>query len=225
MVVSLSIVGLAIVELRKALKDADYNAVFAQLAGTNVYLISLAIALVATSYVSLTFYDLLALRTIGRGAVGYRVAALASFTSYPVAHGTGAVALISPFIRFRIYSFHGLGIIDVANICFLTGLTFWLGNFTALGLSVMYEPGAIGLLGNLPLQVNRVLAGALLFAVLSFTAWTWLSPRSVAIRAWSVQLPSGPMVLLQIAIGLVDLGAAKHRGSGQHSRFLPSSPQ
>ena len=207
-VVSLSIVGFAILELRKALNDVDYNVVFAQLTGTNIYLIGFAVGLVATSYASLTLYDLLALRTIGQGAVPYRIAALASFTSYPIAHGTGAVALVSPFIRFRIYSFNGLGIIDVANISFLTGLTFWLGNFTALGLCVIYEPGAIGLLGNSPLQVNRVLAAVLLLAVLSFTAWTWLSDRTIAIGPWSVRLPSGPMVLVQIAIGLVDLGAA-----------------
>ena len=56
----------------------------------------------AFSYGSLTIYDLLALRTIGRTDVPYRIAALASFTSYPIAHGVGAVALVSPVIRYRI---------------------------------------------------------------------------------------------------------------------------
>ena len=97
--------------------------------------------LVVVSYGSLTFYDLLALRTIGRTDIPYRIAALASFTSYPIAHGIGAVSLISPVIRYRIYSFNGLGAFDVANICFLTGLTFWLGNLTALGIGLFFEPG------------------------------------------------------------------------------------
>jgi hypothetical protein len=52
------------------------------------------------------------------------------------------VALISPVIRYRIYSGNGLGAMGVANICFLTGLTFWLGNMTALGFSLLYEPGS-----------------------------------------------------------------------------------
>src|SRR5258708_34603125 len=99
--------------------------------------------LVVISYGSLTIYDLLALRTIGRSDVPYRIAALASFTSYPIAHGIGAVALISPVIRYRIYSASGLGALDVANICFLTGLTFWLGNLTAFGLSLLSQPDAI----------------------------------------------------------------------------------
>jgi uncharacterized membrane protein YbhN (UPF0104 family) len=164
--------------------------------------------LVATSYGSLTLYDLLALRTIGRADVPYRVAALASFTSYPIAHGVGAVSLVSPVIRYRIYSHHGFGVIDVANICFLTGLTFWLGNLTALGLSLLSDPGAISLFDYLPKSVNRGLAVALLFGVFAFMVWSWLSPRSFGTRRWLVRLPSGPVVLLQIAIGVFDLTAA-----------------
>jgi uncharacterized membrane protein YbhN (UPF0104 family) len=151
---------------------------------------------------------LLALRTIGRSDVPYRIAALASFTSSPIAHGVGAVALVSPMVRYRIYSYSGLGAVDVANICFLTGLTFWLGNLTALGLSLFHEPGAIGLMDYLPPQVNRLLAAALLLAVVAFLVWSWLAPRRLGTRRWMVRLPSGPMVLLQIAIGILDLGAA-----------------
>ena len=164
--------------------------------------------LVVFSYGSLTLYDLLALRTIGRTDVPYRIAALASFTSYPIAHGIGAVALVSPVIRYRIYSCNGLGAVDVANICFLTGLTFWLGNLTALGLSLFYEPGAISLMDYLPPQVNRVLAAALLLGVAGFLVWSWLLAATARNKRWPVRLPSGPMVLLQIAIGVFDLGAA-----------------
>jgi glycosyltransferase 2 family protein len=190
------------------LKNVNYDEVLAIVRRTNPGLIALALLLVATSYGSLTLYDLLALRTIKRPDVPYRIAALASFTSYPIAHGLGAVALISPVIRYRIYSCNGLGAIDVANICFLTGLTFWLGNLTALGLSLLIDPGAISLFDYLPRELNRWLAAALLLGVVGFLVWSWLSPRSTGTRRWPVRLPSGPLVLLQIAIGVVDLGAA-----------------
>jgi hypothetical protein len=171
-------------------------------------LFGLALLLVAISYASLTLYDVLALRTIRRAEIPYRIAALASFTSYPIAHGAGAVALIAPVIRYRIYSKHGIGIFEVANISFLTGLTFWLGNLTALGLSLLSEADAISLINYLPAQVNRWLAAALLLTVAGFVAWSWLAPRSIGTRRWPVRFPSGPMVLLQIGIGIVDLGAA-----------------
>lgn len=207
-VVSIAIAAMAVFALTHVLKHVDYDEVLAVVRHTNAGAIALALMLVAISYGSLTLYDVLALRTIGRSDVPYRIAALASFTSYPIAHGIGAVALISPVIRFRIYSCNGLGAVDVANICFLTGLTFWLGNLTAFGLSLLYQPCAIGLIDDLPPLVNRVLAAALLVGVAGFLVWSWLSPRSIGTRRWPVKLPSGPMVLLQIVIGVFDLGAA-----------------
>ena len=207
-VVGIAIAAMAIYALTHALKHVNYGEVLAIVGRTNPGLIALALLLVACSYGSLTIYDLLALRTIGRSDVPYRIAALASFTSYPIAHGVGAVALVSPVIRYRIYSCNGLGPLDVANICFLTGLTFWLGNLTALGLSLFYEPGAIGLMDYLTPQLNRVLAAVVLLAIAAFVVWSWLAPRQLGTRRWPVRLPSGPTVLLQIALGVFDLGAA-----------------
>jgi uncharacterized membrane protein YbhN (UPF0104 family) len=60
----------------------------------------------------------------------------------------------------------------------------------------------------LPVELNRLLAAVLLLGVLGFVVWSWLSPRTLGTRRWPVRLPSGPMVLLQIAIGIFDLGAA-----------------
>jgi hypothetical protein len=145
---------------------------------------------------------------MGRKDIPYRIAALASFTSYPIAHGIGAVALVSPIIRYRIYSGNGLGAMGVANVCFLTGLTFWLGNMTALGFSLLYEPAAISVIDHLSPGINRLLALALLGGVAAFVAWSWLFPKAVGKNRWLVRLPSGPLVLLQIVVGLLDLTAA-----------------
>jgi uncharacterized membrane protein YbhN (UPF0104 family) len=207
-VIGIAIAAMAIYALMHALKNVNFGEVWAIVRRTDTGLIGLALLLVTISYGSLTLYDVLALRTIGRPDIPYRIAALASFTSYPIAHGVGAVALVSPVIRYRIYSCNGLGALDVANICFLTGLTFWLGNLTALGLSLFYEPGAIGLMDYLPPRVNRLLAAAVLLGIAGFLVWSWIAPRRLGTTRWPVRLPSGPMVLLQIAIGIFDLGAA-----------------
>jgi hypothetical protein len=52
------------------------------------------------------------------------------------------------------------------------------------------------------------LAAALLVGITAFLVWSWVFPRSIGTRRWRVRLPSGPMVLLQISIGIIDLGAA-----------------
>jgi len=89
-VVSIAIAAIAIYALTHTLKSIDTNEVFQVIRRTDTSLIALAAVLVIISYASLTFYDLLALRTIGRTEMPYRTAALASFTSYPIAHGIGA---------------------------------------------------------------------------------------------------------------------------------------
>ena len=207
-IISIAIAAAAIYALTHTLRHIDTDEVADVIRHTNVGLIALAAVLVAASYLSVTFYDLLALRTIGRTDIPYRIAALASFTSYPIAHGIGAVSLVSPIIRYRIYSYNKLGAFDVANICFLTGLTFWLGNLTALGIGLLFAPNAISVVDFLPPQVNRSFAGVLLVVVAGFLAWCWAAPRNIGTKRWPVRLPSGPLVLLQIGIGILDLGAA-----------------
>ncbi|MEH2477416.1 uncharacterized membrane protein YbhN (UPF0104 family) [Nitrobacteraceae bacterium AZCC 2146] len=207
-VVSLAIAVIAFTALTHALKGVDFAEVLAAMRLTQPVSIVLSLGLVAISYGSLTLYDLLAVRMIGRGDIPFRIAALASFTSYPIAHGTGAVLLVSSAIRYRIYAPHGIGVADVARICFLTGLTFWLGNLTALGLSILYEPDAISRIDHLSPEINRSIAVAVLVGIVGYVGWTWNGNRLFGRRQWSVPLPSGRNVFLQIGIGIVDLGAA-----------------
>jgi len=207
-IISVAIGTGAIFALTHALKNVDYSQVFEIIWATDFSVIAMALMLVTASYGSITLYDWLALHTMGRKDVPYRIAALASLTSYPIAHGIGAVALVSPVIRYRIYSGNGLGALGVANICFLTGLTFWLGNMTALGFSLLYEPNTISVIDHLSPAMNRLLALLLLFGVSVFLIWSWLHPRNIGRSRWLVRLPSGPLVLLQIVVGLLDLTAA-----------------
>lgn len=202
---SLAVAAGAIYALTHAIKKLDFTNVVAIAESTDPRLIALALLLVAFSYASVTLYDLLALRTLGRDDVPYRIAALASFTSYPIAHGIGAVALISPVVRYRIYAPYKLGIPDIAGISVLTGVTFWLGNLTALGLSLMLDPDAFSAVGYWRPELNRLIAGALLAGVFAFVIWRWPGRSS---SRWPVRLPSGSLVLLQIAVGLFDLGTA-----------------
>ena len=205
---SIAIATIAFMALSKALKGVDFAHVLSAMHMVPPGSIALSLVLVAISYGSLTLYDWLALQMIGRGDIPFRVAALANFTSYPISHGTGAVLLVSSAVRYRIYAPHGIGPAGVARICFLTGLTFWLGNLTALALSTLHEPGAISRIDQLSPEINRFIAVAILVGILAYVAWTWNGIRTLGGRNWSVPVPSGRNVFFQIGIGLVDLGAA-----------------
>src|SRR5262249_30211734 len=140
--VNVLIVAAAFVILFRLLHNIDLAKVFAAIRAMPLHTVLLATVFVAIGYVTLTFYDFFALRTIGRDKVPYRIAALASFTSYTIGHNLGATVFTGGAVRLRIYSPWGLGIIDIAKIAFVTGLTFWLGNASVLGVAMAYAPDA-----------------------------------------------------------------------------------
>jgi uncharacterized membrane protein YbhN (UPF0104 family) len=181
--------------------------VVAALKATDPKHIAAAAFFVACGYFTLTFYDLFALRTIGRKEVPYRIAALTGFTSYSIGHNIGATVFTGGAVRYRIYSHYGLDAIEVAKICFVAGLTFWLGNATVLGLGVTYHPQAAVPIDQLPVWLNRGVGVAILAVLISYVAWVWSAPREIGQGDWKVELPSGPSTLLQIGIGILDLGS------------------
>jgi uncharacterized membrane protein YbhN (UPF0104 family) len=202
---SITIIAVAAVVLYHMLREIDLDDVIDAVEAVEKHDVAKAAIFVAASYFTLTFYDLFALRTIGRADVPYRVAALAGFTSYAVGHNVGASAFTGGAVRYRIYSAHGLSGIDVAKLCFVAGLTFWLGNATVLGLGVAIVPQAASAVDQLPPLANRIFAIAILCILAGYVAWVWKTPRAMGLHNWLVTLPNGPLTLLQIAVGIIDL--------------------
>src|SRR5438093_11256406 len=83
---SITIIAFAAVVLYRTLQGIQIHEVVDALKATQTSDIVLAALCVAAGYFTLTFYDLFALRTIGRNEVPYRIAALAGFTSYSAGH-------------------------------------------------------------------------------------------------------------------------------------------
>ncbi len=205
---SATIVGISVYVLANILKDVDFARVASHVRAMPASQVGWAVLFVAGAYATLTGYDFFAVRTIGANHVPYRIAALASLTSYAIGHNIGATAVSGGAIRFRIYSQFGLGVIDVAKICFLTGLTFWLGNFAVLGGGMAYRPDVPGRILQLPSEAVRGIGIAALVLLCAYVAWASLRPRAIGIRNWSVRLPGGSSTLIQVGIGVADLGCS-----------------
>jgi uncharacterized membrane protein YbhN (UPF0104 family) len=204
-VLSLTIITVASIVLYRMLREIDFEDVIDAVEAVEKHDVVKAAMFVAAGYFTLTFYDLFALRTIRRPDVPYRVAALAGFTSYAVGHNVGASAFTGGAVRYRIYSRHGLSAVDVAKVCFIAGLTFWLGNATVLGLGVAYAPQAASAIDQLAPWFNRAMAFGVIGILATYVAWVWRTPRVVGRHNWLVTLPNGPLTLLQIVVGIIDL--------------------
>src|SRR4030081_858761 len=204
-VISITVIGIACYVLYHMLRGIDAQEVLEAVKGTEPRQIALAALFVAAGYFTLTFYDLFAVRAIGRTDVPYRINALAAFSSYSIGHNVGASVFTGGAVRYRIYSAWGLNAIDVAKICFLAGLTFWLGNAAVLGLGIAYHPEAASAIDQLPAWLNRVVAVLIIVGLAAYVIWVSAQPRRVGSGPWTVVLPGGALTLLQIAIGIVDL--------------------
>src|ERR1700726_1724528 len=205
---SLLIIAFAITTLVRTLRGVDTGVILTALTEIPPGHIALAALCVIGAFCTLTFYDFFALRTIGKKHVPYRIAALSSFTSYSIGHNIGATVFTGGAIRFRIYADYGLTAIDVAKICFLSGLTFWLGNLFVLGFGMAWHPEAASAMDLLPAAINRLIALGCLAGLAAYFTWLVMGKnrRELGQNGWKVVLPTARLTLLQILIGMVDLG-------------------
>src|SRR6202162_6744915 len=82
--VSSTVIGIACYFLYHMLRGIDVGEVIEAIKGTEPRSIALAALFVAAGYFTLTFYDLFAVRAIGRNHIPYRINAVAAFTSYSI---------------------------------------------------------------------------------------------------------------------------------------------
>jgi uncharacterized membrane protein YbhN (UPF0104 family) len=205
---SFAIIAFAITTLVRTLRGVEGGVILSALTDIPPHHIALAALCVVGAFCTLTFYDFFALRTIGKKHIPYRIAAMSAFTSYSIGHNVGATVFTGGAIRFRIYSDYGLSAIDVAKICFLSGLTFWLGNIFVLGVGMALHPEAASSMDQLPPAMNQLIAISLVVAIFAYLGWLVLGKnrRQLGQNGWKVVLPSAQLTLVQILIGVVDLG-------------------
>ncbi len=216
----LAVVAAAGAVLFHILRDIEIDRVLSAIRSTPPQTIVLAAVFIGASYVTLTFYDYFSLHTIGRREVPYRIAAMASFTSYSIGHNLGATVFTAGAVRWRIYLFWGLSVIDIAKMAFITGLTFWLGNVVVLSICMIVAPAAAGAVDQLPPLMNRVLGVTGLVVIGGYVVWLVPRERTIGAGAWAVTLPDARLTLVQIGIGVLDLGA----GGLALYTLLPAEP-
>lgn len=220
MAISAAAVVGALCVLYRVLRHIDADKVIAAIQATPVGAVLAACLFVGIGYITLTLYDYFALRATGRNEVPYRTAALASFTSYTIGHNLGATVFTGGAVRLRIYSAWGLGIVDVAKIAFITGLTFWLGNVFVLGVALSFAPEAATAVTQLPAWATRSLGLAALLAIAGYVAWLLPQPRIIGRANWKITLPGVRLSLVQIGIGILDFAA----GSLAFYMLMPAAP-
>jgi len=204
---SLALIAAALLALHRILGEVHVADVVARFHETPVRSLLLSAACVAGSYVALTFYDVIALRHLGK-TLPYARAALASFTSYTFSHNIGLSLITGGSIRYRIYSAAGLAATDIATLTGFCALTFGLGVALLLGLALVLEPAVLGNVDALPASANRAVGIAILLLVVAYVAWTGRRRRPLRLKYWTLQPPGWRTTLGQFVVGAVDISFA-----------------
>lgn len=206
-VVLLVALGLsALRHLTRSVRLADVQAAFYAIDPRQILL---SVGFTIASYIALTFYDVIALRVIGR-PLRWRTAATASFTSYTLSHNLGLALLTGGSARYRVYAAAGLDGPDIARVIAIASATFWFGVFTVTGLGLLFHDGPIRVeqlvLDQTPV---RWLGGAVVAGAVALIGLCALRPgQRIGWRAWSVPLPTPAQAVAQIGIASLDMACA-----------------
>ncbi|HEU0159529.1 MAG TPA: YbhN family protein, partial [Hyphomicrobiaceae bacterium] len=217
---SLVLLAAALIALCGMLREIDLDQVLAAIRATPFNAVLGACGLVLIGYGTLSFYDYFALRAVGRRDVPYAVAAYAGFTATAIGHGLGVGFFSGGAVRLRIYSPFGLGVSEVAKIGFITGLTFWLGNLSALGLALAVAPEQAAAATKLPQWVNQALGVGALASVAAYIAWLRGGTRAIGVHNFRLLLANARLTFVQIGIGILELGV----GCLATYLLLPATP-
>lgn len=206
-IASLALFAISLVVLYYVMGRLDANEVKGAFSRASWQQIGLALFFAALSYTMLTGYDWVALPGVTAQKVRYRVAALASFTSYAVSFTLGFPLLTAATVRYWIYSSVGLGARAIASLTLIAGITFWLGMGVVLGAVMIAAPGAAATFTRLPVAMNVLIGIAVCAAVGFYLLMVKRGNRRLAIQGWQLRLPSIRVTVRQMALGAADVCA------------------
>ena len=204
----LLLVALGVVGMEALTRELTFAEVRAALHALPPARIGAALALTMASYLTLTLYDMLALRIVGR-PLPWRTAALASFTSYTLSHNLGLSLLTGGSARYRIYTRAGLDGPDVARVIAIASATFWSGIAAVTGVALIARAGPLTVAGaTVPPEALHAAGGATLVVVGGLVLLCARLHAPLRLWRFSVPLPTAGQALAQLAIAVLDTSCA-----------------
>lgn len=211
--------GLAGWVLQHELKAYHYQDVIRHLRAIPPSQLFLAGGLSVASYLILTGYDVLAVRSV-QHPLAYPKIALVSFIAYAFSCNMGVALLSGGSIRYRFYSSWGLSTAEIAHVIVFNSLTFWLGFFTLGAAAFLFEPPPLPVSLHFPFASVRSLGWLCLGVAGSYVGFSICSKKPLKIRAWALRLPSPRISLAQLILSSLDWAVA---GSVLYA-LLPTAP-
>jgi uncharacterized membrane protein YbhN (UPF0104 family) len=189
--------------LYRTLSHYSYEEIVASVRSIPLRRLVLAGCFAAASYLCLTVFDVLALRSIGR-KLPYPKVALASFISLSLGHSIGLAGLSSGAIRYRFYARWGLSASEVAKMVLFCGIMVGLGLIFLAGVALLGRPDLAEGVTGLQRPLILAIGVACLIITLAYMALPAFSRRTIGYGRWSLKIPPLPIAVAQVLVGAVN---------------------
>lgn len=207
--IGIAAIGISVWLLYHELRSISLDDVIDSLNAIPAHSWLLSVASAFLAYAALAGYDRIALQHLRRN-ISWMFIALASFTTYALAHNIGASVLSGAVVRYRAYTSRGLSAAEIGVLIALCSFTFMLGTILLGGVVLLVEPGLVQRFHeDLPVSLALIAGAGMLSLVALYVLGSWMRLRPLRIGSFEIYYPSLPIVTRQLIIGPLELiGAA-----------------
>ena len=207
-VVPLLIVGISAFVLHDLASKVQWSDVRADIAASSWSVVGLAALWTGLSFIALSFYDILAVRSVAKGSVPSWVAGLAGASGSAISNLLGFSYLTGTAVRYRVYSSLGLDLSRVAGVIAITWVGFWMGLILILGVLFTLHPKGLSTVLPLDNTTESVIGIGLLVGLAALYLWLSLGSRRLEVGGFGFGLPNFRLAGGLTVAGVIDLGAA-----------------
>lgn len=194
---------LAVGVLYRQLHTYRLHDIVAQVNAISPGRIGLALVFTACSYLTMTGYDLLALRYI-RHSLPTAKTVLTAFVSYAFSNNISLAMVAGASVRYHLYSAWGLSALEITEVVLFCAASLWLGYCTLSGLVFTFEPLSLPQSLHWPLSTLRPLGLLLLALALLYWGIALWGKKEWTFRTWRFVFPNWKIAGTQIVVAATD---------------------
>ncbi|WP_214349719.1 bifunctional lysylphosphatidylglycerol flippase/synthetase MprF [Pseudomonas congelans] len=214
--VMLLLFSLALIACRHMLVEMDWYALHDSLFAVPLPALGGALLAAIVGYIILMGYELSASR-YANVDLPIKTLLLGGFTSFAIGNAVGLSMLSGGSVRYRLYSRHGVGAIEIARMTVFASLSLGCALPPLAALATLSNLSGASLALKLPVDVLAVVATAVLIGSLLLAMFVYRRrlpeqdiPHNILVRLGrrTLRLPDLKLTLIQLVITALDVAAA-----------------
>ena len=194
----------AIALLHNELKHLNYTDIINSLKAIPSARIAIAMCLAISYYILLGGYDIVAFKYIdAKVPLKFKDIFFTCFVSNVLGSNTGYSMLFGGSVRYRLYSFHNVSMVDVTKVLLFSSATIWLGLLAIGGLFFTFTP--VSLAGITKFSFTTRPIGIIFLTILSsYVLLSIFKSKPVKFFKWRISFPNIKIVIAQIILAAGD---------------------